>query len=176
MWAMASSTPATTFTAMMAARYSSYQSCSVASLSFAASMPAPRRSVSDSAQPRSSTPLPASIAPSFGNNVLATPRATSSDSAVLQVPRRCVLAFSTMRSALSASAASSTYTWQLPSRCLMTGMRASFEMRSMRPLPPRGTMTSTNSFMVTSSPTAARSVVSTTCTAAAGRPASRRPS
>ena len=45
----------------------------------------------------------------------------------------------------------------------------------MRPLPPRGTITSTNSGMAISSPTAARSVVSMTCTAAAGRPAASSP-
>ena len=59
----------------------------------------------------------------------------------------------------------------MPSRCLITGTLASRLMRSIRPLPPRGTITSTYSGMLISAPTAARSVVSTTCTAAAGRPA-----
>ncbi|MCY1438948.1 hypothetical protein D9M71_551660 [compost metagenome] len=63
----------------------------------------------------------------------------------------------------------------MPSRCLITGTRASRLMRSIRPLPPRGTMTSTNSGMLISAPTASRSVVSTTCTTAAGKPASARP-
>ncbi|MCY1269828.1 hypothetical protein D9M70_183370 [compost metagenome] len=63
----------------------------------------------------------------------------------------------------------------MPSRCLITGTLASRLMRSIRLLPPRGTMTSTYSGMLISAPTAARSVVSTTCTALAGRPASARP-
>ena len=54
----------------------------------------------------------------------------------------------------------------------MTGTRASAEMRSIRPLPPRGMMTSTNSGIAIRRPTAARSVVSTSCTAVAGSPAS----
>ena len=45
-------------------------------------------------------------------------------------------------------------------------------MRSIRPLPPRGITTSTNCGMVMSWPTASRSVVCTSCTASAGRPAS----
>ena len=53
----------------------------------------------------------------------------------------------------------------------MTGTRASALMRSIRPLPPRGMMTSTYCGMVMSWPTAARSVVCTSCTALAGRPA-----
>ena len=44
-------------------------------------------------------------------------------------------------------------------------------MRSIRPLPPRGMITSTNSGMAISWPTAARSVVGTNCTASGGRPA-----
>ena len=57
----------------------------------------------------------------------------------------------------------------------MTGTRASPLMRSISPLPPRGTITSTYSGMVISAPTAARSVVSSTCTASAGNPASASP-
>ena len=57
----------------------------------------------------------------------------------------------------------------------MTGMRDSVMTRSMSPFPPRGTMTSTNSSSRSSSPTARRSVVSTTWTASAGRPASASP-
>ena len=56
----------------------------------------------------------------------------------------------------------------------MTGTLASRLMRSIRPLPPRGMMTSTNCGMVISSPTTARSVVCTNCTASAGRPLSVR--
>jgi hypothetical protein len=44
-------------------------------------------------------------------------------------------------------------------------------MRSIKPLPPRGMITSTCAGMVISAPTAARSVVSTSCTASAGSPA-----
>ena len=58
----------------------------------------------------------------------------------------------------------------------MTGTRASSAMRETSPLPPRGMITSTNSSSASSAPTAARSVVPTSCTAASGRPASARPS
>ena len=59
-----------------------------------------------------------------------------------------------------------TYTWQVAVEVLDDRHPASREMRSISPLPPRGTITSTNSGMAISSPTAARSVVSMTCTAA----------
>jgi hypothetical protein len=59
---------------------------------------------------------------------------------------------------------------------LITGTLASFETRSIRPLPPRGTMTSTYSGMATRWLTASRSVVSTTCTAVSGSPAAASPS
>ena len=121
-------------------------------------------------------PCAVNISANLGSISLATERAISKDSAVLHVPRRCVLLFSKIRKALSKSASSSTYTWQLPSKCLITGMRASLLMRSIKPLPPRGTITSTYCFMVINSPTAARSVVSTTCTAVVGKPAACKPS
>ena len=54
----------------------------------------------------------------------------------------------------------------------MTGTLASALMRSMSPLPPRGMITSTYCGMVMSWPTAARSVVGTSCTASSGKPAS----
>jgi hypothetical protein len=54
---------------------------------------------------------------------------------------------------------------------LITGTLASALMRSIRPLPPRGMMTSTNSGIAISRPTAARSVISTSCTAVFGSPA-----
>ena len=54
----------------------------------------------------------------------------------------------------------------------MTGTLASRLMRSIRPLPPRGMITSTYCGMAISWPTASRSVVCTSCTASAGRPAS----
>ena len=39
---------------------------------------------------------------------------------------------------MSRSAAASTYTWQLPVKCLMTGILASAATRRIRPSPPRG--------------------------------------
>ena len=45
----------------------------------------------------------------------------------------------------------------------------------MRPLPPRGMMMSTLSLMVSSMPTAARSLVGTRWMAASGKPAAARP-
>jgi len=54
----------------------------------------------------------------------------------------------------------------------MTGTLASRLMRSIRPLPPRGMITSTNCGIAISWPTASRSVVCTSCTASTGRPAS----
>ncbi len=53
----------------------------------------------------------------------------------------------------------------------MTGTFASRLMRSIRLLPPRGMITSTYSGIAISRPTASRSVVCTSCTASAGRPA-----
>jgi len=55
---------------------------------------------------------------------------------------------------------------------LITGTRASAAMRSISPLPPRGMMTSQYSGIAIRRPTAARSVVSTSCTACGGSPAS----
>ena len=49
-------------------------------------------------------------------------------------------------------------------------------MRSIKPLPPRGMMTSTNSFNVIKWPTASRSVVCTNCTASCGKPLSAKAS
>ena len=83
-----------------------------------------------------------------------------------------VLALSVTRSAISRSTSASTKTWQLPSRCLSTGTLDSALMRSIKPLPPRGMIRSTNSGIVIRRPTAARSVVATSCTASGGRPAS----
>ena len=83
----------------------------------------------------------------------------------------CVLALSAMVTAMPMSHGSSTYVWQLPSRCLITGTLASALMRSISPLPPRGMITSTYSGMVIKRPTAARSVVGTSCTASSGKPA-----
>src|SRR5919108_540818 len=80
-----------------------------------------------------------------------------------------------MRTAISGSARSSMYTWHTPSRCLIIGMRDSRARRSISSLPPRGTMMSTYSRMLMSSPTAARSAVGTSWTAASGSAAAFRP-
>ncbi len=170
MCAMASSTLPTSLTLMMGARYSVDQSSSVASSSFAPLTPA--SSAFAPASHRISTPLAANTAPMRGRNAGATASCTSSDSAALQGLYFCVLALSVTVTARSRSTSASTYTWQLPSRCLITGTRASALMRSIRPLPPRGMITSTYSGIAISRPTAARSVVSTSCTASRGRPAS----
>ena len=63
----------------------------------------------------------------------------------------------------------------MPCKCLITGTRASLVMRSIKPLPPRGIMTSTYSDMLTNLPTTALSVVSITCTAVLGKPAAVNP-
>ena len=172
MWAMASSTPSTTLMLMTGAKYSSNQSCSVASASCAPGTCANKDLAS--ASQRISTPLAAYTAPMRGKNSAATPRATSRPSAALQGLYFWVLALSATVTAMAKSQGSSTYTWQLPSRCLMTGTLAPALMRSIRPLPPRGITTSTYSGMAIRRPTASRSVVGTSCTACSGKPASRR--
>ena len=106
MCAIASSTPATTLTWMIGARYSSYQSCSVASCTFAPGI-APNSAFACASQ-RISTPLAAKIAPMRGRNWAATPRATSRPSLALHGLYFCVLALSVTRSAISRSQGSST--------------------------------------------------------------------
>src|SRR6185369_5100434 len=112
------------------------------------------------------------MAPMSGRNSLAAPRATSRPSIALHGLYFCVLALSAIFTAISRSTGSSTYTWQLPSRCLMTGTFVSRLMRSIRLLPPRGMITSTYCGMAIRWPTASRSVVCTSCTASGGSPAS----
>ena len=56
---------------------------------------------------------------------------------------RWVLALTTIASALSRSAARSTYTWQLPTPVSMTGTVDSSTTLRIRPAPPRGMSTST---------------------------------
>ena len=99
-----------------------------------------------------------------GDARAASPSCCTASSAASSRCRRC-------GSPCRRSAAASMKTWHTPSRCLMTGTRASRAMRSMRLLPPRGTMTSTCFSSAMRWPTAARSVVATTCTACSGRPA-----
>ncbi|MNT37561.1 hypothetical protein D3C86_1796510 [compost metagenome] len=103
---MASSTPATIFTLMIGARYSSLQSCSVAGTSCALGTDC--RIASDSGQPRISTPLAAYTAPIFGKNSAATPRATSKPSLALQGLYLLVLALSATFTAMAMSQGSST--------------------------------------------------------------------
>ena len=69
-----------------------------------------------------------------------------------------------MRSAISKSAARSTYTWQLPVKCLMTGIVASAATRRIKLSPPRGIATSISSCKARKCPTASRSGVFTICT------------
>ena len=64
----------------------------------------------------------------------------------------------------------------MPSRCANTGMRLSRCTRSISDWPPRGTITSMKSVIVSMMPTAARSVVGTGWIAASGSPAARSPS
>ena len=180
---MASSKPATTLMLMMGAKYSSNQSCSVAAVRWGAegwpSAPAGAvgcdfKTSSVRGSQRISTPLAANTAAIWGRNSLATPAATNRLSQALQGLYFWVLALSTTRRAMARSQGSSTYTWQLPSRCLMTGTLASRLMRSINDLPPRGMMRSTNSGMAMSWPTNARSVLGTSCTASAGKPLSAK--
>ena len=63
---------------------------------------------------RSSTPAARSDASARGRNSAATASWTSSVSAALHTPGRCVLALTMMRSAASRSEGASTNTWQLP--------------------------------------------------------------
>ena len=63
----------------------------------------------------------------------------------------------------------------MPSRWAKTGTRASACTRPTSPLPPRGTITSMNSVIVSIAPTAARSVVGTSWIAASGSPAAFSP-
>ena len=60
----------------------------------------------------------------------------------LQVPGRWTLALKQIDSAICRSALASTYVWQTPLSCLITGMRDSFVTNSMRPSPPLGMMRS----------------------------------
>ena len=87
---------------MMGARYSVDQSSSVAGST-------PSWAAKDSS-PWTRTPASWSARTIRGTNSSATSWCTSSDSAALQTEVRCVFALSTMRSAMSRSAAESTYT------------------------------------------------------------------
>jgi hypothetical protein len=113
MWAMASSSPATTLMLMMGARYSSDQSCSGRRLQYQLAR-------------RASGPISPEwpglgVAAHFhalggidgadrGKNFAATPRATSRLSLALQGLYFCVLALSATLTAMAMSQGSSTYT------------------------------------------------------------------
>ena len=103
---MAASKPSTTLMLMMGAKYSSNQSCSVASLSTAPFTLCNKALASE--QQRISTPLSANTRPMRGKNAAATPLATSRLSVALQGLYFCVLALSTTVSAMSRSHGSST--------------------------------------------------------------------
>src|SRR6218665_478833 len=111
MWAMAASTPSSTFTLMMGARYSSDQSCSVAGSSLAP-VTAPKIA-SASGQERISTPLAAYMVPIFGRNSAATGLATSRLSLALQGLYLWVLALSATCTAIAMSHRDSTYDCQI---------------------------------------------------------------
>ena len=101
------------------------------------------------------------------------PACTSSDSAVLQVDSRWVFEFSTTASAFSRSAASSTYTWQLPTPVSITGTVDSSTTVLISDAPPRGISTSTRPRARISSLTESRVLASSSWIEPAGRPAVR---
>ena len=71
-----------------------------------------------------------------------------------------------------ASALQSTYTWQMPLSCLITGIVEFSDTMRISPSPPRGMMRSTNPFSLSISMTQARSGFSMNDTAPSGMPAS----
>src|SRR5580700_1519931 len=126
MCSIACSVDSTTPTARVSARYSLAQSSSLASCSagdapFLLDTPLVADDDDDAhptisrvrASARTLTPAALSAAAIRGRNVSATASCTSSVSAALHTPGRCVLAFSTIACACSRSALASTYTWQL---------------------------------------------------------------
>ena len=126
MCAIAASTPSTTRAAMIASRYSVYQSSSRAGCTRAST----RCTV---ASPRTSQPASSRSVTIGARCVPAQASSTSSVSAAPQMPVRRILALSAMARAMRRSASRSTYTWQLPSRCPMTGTRASCCTRARAP-------------------------------------------
>src|SRR6218665_2855227 len=103
---MAASTPSSTFTLMMGARYSSDQSCSVGGSSWAPV--SAQKIASASGQVRISTPLAAYMAPILGRNSAATGLATSRLSLALQGLYLWVLALSATCTAMAMSQGAST--------------------------------------------------------------------
>ena len=83
--------------------------------------------------------LAASAWPIRGRNSPATSACTSSDSAALHTPSRWHLVLiDDLARPCPDRPPRSTYTWQLPVKCLMTGIFASAATRRISPSPPRG--------------------------------------
>ena len=101
---------------------------------------------------------------------------TSTVSAALHTPGRCVLAFNTISCACSQSALASTYTWQLPDAAYMTGTAATPCRASFRRSPPRGMIRSTEAPCVASSASSSRPPPASRLTLRSGRPACTAPS
>ena len=123
------------------------------------------------ASPCTVTPASCRARTTRGTNASATSACTSSDSAALQTDGRCVLAFSTIASAMSRSASRSTYTWQLPTPVSITGTVDSSTTERIRPAPPRGISTSTSPRARISALAASWPSPGTSWTTSAGRPA-----
>ena len=94
---------------------------------------------------------------------------TTSDSHALHTPRRCVFALTTIRTAMSRSAVSSTKMWQFPVPVSITGTVLFCTTFAMSPAPPLGIRTSIYLFSFIIWLTTARSVFSTRRSASSGR-------
>src|SRR5205085_10461297 len=107
----------------------------------------------------------------LARNASATDSCTSTDSAALHTDGREVFALSRIDSAMSRSAAASTYTWQLPTPVSITGTVESSTTDLISDAPPRGMSTSTLPRARISSLTESRDDASRSWTASAGSPA-----
>ena len=165
MCSMASSMLATTFTFRIRSLYSLSQSLSVASFTSGTSALV-------LAQPRISTPAFMNRLTISGRNDEDRSLCTSMVSMALHVPGRWTLALKQISAAMGRSALQSTYTWQTPLSCLITGMVEFSETMRMSPSPPRGMMRSIYRFALSISMTQARSGFSMNETAPSGMPAS----
>ena len=99
-----------------------------------------------------------------------------SDSAALHTDGRWVLALTMIARAMSRSALSSTYTWQLPSPSITYGTVALASTASMSECPPRGMRQSTYWRRRMNSTADSWLVSSTSTSASSGRPALAAPS
>ena len=106
----------------------------------------------------------------WGRNTSAIFSCISRVSTALHTPGRWVLAFRMIFFAISGSAAASTYIWQMPSRCLMTGILLYSVIVLISPFPPLGITTSINLSIISSWGTSSLSVDFITCTASGGNP------